>query len=166
MEQRLLYPSLILIYSGIDAVAALSAPAEKFSVESRFTSWVDRYLLSIKSLRARSIDLYAARCGLLHTLTSDAALIDKGRAVAVSYTWGNADPEILQGMIDRTIPGRTVAVRVRDLAAGFRLGMIRTIEDASVDDISRTRMGQHATRLFAQRPSNPQEWRQSPGNVV
>lgn len=166
MEQRLLYPSLVLIYSSIDAVAALAGPAEKISVEARFTRWLDRYLLPIKPMRARSIDLYAARCGLLHTLTSDADLVAKDRAVAISYAWGNADPEILQDVIDRTVPGQTVAVHVSDLAVGFRFGTLSTFEDAASDAELKDRIEQGATRFFAHLPSDPLKWKQASSRSV
>lgn len=70
IEKNLTLPSLILIYSAIDTAGWLDSD-ERDATRRSFTDWVDRYLLSVRPLRCSSMDLYAARCGVFHTLTAD-----------------------------------------------------------------------------------------------
>ena len=38
------------------------------------------------------LDLYAARCGVLHTYTMDSRLSTEGKAKRILYAWGNDWP--------------------------------------------------------------------------
>jgi hypothetical protein len=154
VERKLQFPTLSLIYSGIDAVAWLGGRDDETQVGPRFTSWVDRYVLPEVPLRARAIDLYAARCGILHTLTADADLITKGKAIPVCYAWGSADDTVLQGAIDTKMRGKAVAVHIDRLARGFRLGTLAMFTAADSDAALADRITRRAPRFFAQLPSD------------
>src|SRR5688572_11684441 len=83
-------PALILTYSGMDAMGWMLAEDTTTRVRDRFTIWVDRYALpTVPSIRCTSTELYAARCGILHTFTADSALTGRG-VRKVIYAWGNA----------------------------------------------------------------------------
>jgi len=47
-------PSLILVYSGIDAMGWLASP-EQYATENTFTTWVDRWLLPASPLPCTSL---------------------------------------------------------------------------------------------------------------
>jgi len=65
-------PTLILLYSGIDAMAWLDRPLNQPDVHpDDFIEWIDKYLLPTSDLPCNSADLYGARCGLLHSHTGD-----------------------------------------------------------------------------------------------
>jgi hypothetical protein len=85
MEKGLQRPTLVLLYSAIDVAAWLSNDDPNAGVGKRFMGWVDRYLLKAKPLHCTAADLYSARCGLVHTLTSDSDMSDKRKARRV---WG------------------------------------------------------------------------------
>src|SRR5260370_42157695 len=68
-DQKLVLPAMMLFYSAVDSVAALEAPSERSSQQG-FRGWVDQYLLKSKPLSCNSLDLWAARCGILHTLSA------------------------------------------------------------------------------------------------
>ena len=60
--------AMILVYSGIDAFAWLNRPGNIEDVRrTDFEQWVDTYLLPDSGLNCSSSDLYAARCGLVHS---------------------------------------------------------------------------------------------------
>ena len=64
--------ALTLLYSGIDTLGFLAAsPAKNNATEETFKDWCNQYLLarlkSVDSETLTSLDLYAARCGMLHT---------------------------------------------------------------------------------------------------
>ena len=75
-------PALILIYATIDIVASLQR-REGEGTRSSFVRWVESYLTPAAELDCSGIDLYAARCGILHTLTAEADLVHKGEAKRV-----------------------------------------------------------------------------------
>jgi hypothetical protein len=87
-----LLPCLTLLYSGIDVMASLDAlPSE--SNQASFVRWVDRYL-SIND--CTPLDIYAARCGIVHTFAADSRLARDGRAKKIAYAWGTAKVEKLK----------------------------------------------------------------------
>lgn len=69
--------ALALFFVCIDTMAFLSMPADKTKQgRSEFIAWVDRYLKADPSqeYQYRGIDVYAARCGLLHAFSAEADL--------------------------------------------------------------------------------------------
>jgi len=95
MEHRLWEPTLILLYSGIDAMAWLDREVDKSDVTARdFISWCDRYLLDPADEQLRSEDLYAARCGLLHSHTGESRRHREGKAVKLFYSRSMPEGEV------------------------------------------------------------------------
>lgn len=133
LEARLELPSLILIYSGIDIAGWLDAEREDEPVSQSFARWVNRYLLTAKPFKCTAVDLYAARCGLVHTLTPEAKLVEQKKARYLGYAWGNATAAALQQATDPT-ETRMVAVHVNELFEAFQLGLTSFIEDVCKDD--------------------------------
>ena len=80
---RLGTPSLILLYSAIDIAGWLNSEHRK--VQDRFTEWVDKYLLPNSSLKCTALDLYGARCGLVHSYSSDSDLSRSGKVTPIGY---------------------------------------------------------------------------------
>jgi hypothetical protein len=69
--------ALAMIYVGIDTMALLSCPVGQDSqTRSDFIGWVDRYLKAdpASEYEYEGIDVYAARCAVLHSYGSVAAL--------------------------------------------------------------------------------------------
>lgn len=129
IEKNLTHSALILIYSAIDTAGWLDSTEESASKRS-FISWVDAYLLKAKPLACTSVDLYAARCGLLHTFTPDSKLRSKGKARYINYAWGPASVEKLQRAIDLAKDSdNNVAVHVNDLYEAWRLGVLNFCEE-------------------------------------
>lgn len=72
LEHNLWEPALILIYSGIDAMAWLDRPRDRDDVTpDDFINWVNKYLLPESALECTAEDMYGARCGLLHSHTAE-----------------------------------------------------------------------------------------------
>jgi hypothetical protein len=81
---------LVLLYSGIDTLGLLNAPAEKsYADRTTFTDWCETYLLArLKSVDGQPltpVDLYGARCGILHTSTAVSSLGQTGQAREIHY---------------------------------------------------------------------------------
>jgi hypothetical protein len=121
IENKLILPSLILIYSGIDIFSWVAYG--EIGVRNRFTKWIDNHMYKVKKLSPDPVDLYAARCAILHTLTPDSDLSKEKKAVTINYAWGNAKVSELEKSIEALMPGEIKCVHLDDLYESFRLGV-------------------------------------------
>jgi len=116
LNNRRITPALILLHSALDTVGWLDS-SERFATRRSFCDWADMYLLTSGEFDCTAIDLYAARCGLLHTLSPDSTLADDGRARQICWAWGDARLEDLRVGIKETEKEDVyVAVHVNDLS--------------------------------------------------
>lgn len=133
VKQNYVLPSLCLIYCGIDAAAWVAFG--DISVKKRFCDFVSTYMYKEKELAPEPIDLYAARCAVLHTMTPDSGLSYKNQAVPLNYAWGTASLEELKKSTEEIRPGEMSYVHLSDLAQSFKLGLARFAEnDANKQD--------------------------------
>lgn len=134
LDQRLWEPALILLYSNIDALAWLGCPEGRSDVtRADFIAWVSAYMLPIEGSDCTAEDLYAARCGLLHTHTADSRLNRNRLARRVYY--------------HRVVQGRTLGVlqiRMQDtlwpvcidvdlMVAAFQRAVVAFARDVAAD---------------------------------
>ena len=100
-------PTLILVYSGIDAMAWLDRPDGQADVTSTdFCAWSNNYLLAPNQVLT-SEDLYGARCGLLHSHTGESRKHRELKIKKVFYHRKQGDDEyaIIQlGMNEKFLP--------------------------------------------------------------
>jgi hypothetical protein len=150
IDKKLSGPALILIYSAIDTVGWLDSPDE-YANKTSFIKWVEAYLLKVKSLECTALDLYAARCGLLHTFSPDSRLTSKGKARRIYYAWGKASVQHLQRTIDlMEKSNELVAVHVNGLYEGWRLGVLKFIEELEKDRERKLQVFEKATKFFSE----------------
>jgi hypothetical protein len=149
LEKTLTAPALILLYSGIDTTGWLDSP-DRDATRDSFLKWVENYLLKAKPLACTALELYAARCGLLHTMTSDSHLSFSGKARRTCYAWGTASAQNMQRTIDLT--GKSaeyVAVHVNELFEGWRLGLVAFSNELDTDPTRRVRVQTKAGQFFS-----------------
>jgi len=82
----LLSAALTFAYVCIDTMSYLSLPSEKSQQDrSDFMAWVDTYLKGdpSQSYEYRGLDVYAARCAVLHAFSAEAELHRKDPGVRV-----------------------------------------------------------------------------------
>ena len=143
LDKRRILPCLALLYTGIDVVASLERGQHE-GTKASFTRWVEAYLLKARSLRCTALELYAARCGIIHSFTADSDLFQKGKVRQIHYAWGNAKAGDLQDVGRLIGRHQYVAVHVRDLIDAFRHGLA-----AYVEDVRRDPRRQHAVEKRA-----------------
>jgi hypothetical protein len=131
IDQKLLMPALILIYTLIDTLAWAASSDKKAPVRRRFEAWVTEWVGT--RLPCSATELYAARCGILHTLTSKADLTTFGNVREVAYAWGTAKSEDLQATIDHMGKTKVVAVHVNELFQAVREAMADILEKGESD---------------------------------
>jgi hypothetical protein len=127
LAQRRLLPALILLYSAIDIIAGLERP-EGQSTKSSFVSWVETHMLRDNALDCTALELYAARCGLLHSYSADSALSQSKQARKVLYAWGTADVDHLKQAAHILGQDDCVALHVSDFVKAFRKGLADYVE--------------------------------------
>jgi hypothetical protein len=155
LEKHLRMPALVLIYCGIDVLANLSRPAQNAEVtRSDFVNWAERYMECEKSLGLSGLDLYAARCGILHTYTMDSRLSAMGRARRVIYAWGDRNPDEPMKLL-RLLNLPEVMVKIETLFSAFVLG-IEAFGKALDDDPNLEALVQtRGRKLFTDQPTFP-----------
>lgn len=146
LEKRRIVPCLALLYVGIDVIASLEAPGGEATRHS-FIRWVDSYLFKARHLPCTALELYAARCGILHTFTSRSKLSKAGKVREIVYAWGNSKAEDLQKAAE--LIGRPyVAVQVRELVDGFRNGLATYLDEIDKDSARQSAVAQRAGAWF------------------
>jgi len=120
-SEKLLEPSLILLYSAIDIFGSLETENGIASRKS-FEDWVIRYLDLVK-LQCTASDIYGARCGLIHTLRPDSGYSTKGNARLLGYAWGTKRVEDLREASIKMKSTRYAFVQIEDLHAAVREGL-------------------------------------------
>ena len=86
IEKELYGHALVLMYSTIDTCGLLDAPPQQStSTGDSFKKWVVKYVLKDPSLEFNEIDLWGARCSMLHTFTSESNLSKEGKARELIY---------------------------------------------------------------------------------
>src|ERR1700736_5152787 len=86
---------LTLLYLTIDNLASLEKRATEGTRHS-FVRWVDTYMLPNDALQFSALDLYAARCGIIHSFSAESDLSRKGQAKKIVYAWGTASVDSLR----------------------------------------------------------------------
>jgi hypothetical protein len=150
-------PALILIYSSIDFLAWLNRPSTRPDVvRSDFISWVDKYLLPNSHLRCSSLDLYAARCGILHSYTAESKLSREGKAKQICYAWGSAEVKRLENRIKQAkLDSKAIAVHIEELFNALRFGFVNFISSLDADPDHAKLVYERARRkLFTNIPCN------------
>jgi hypothetical protein len=129
-------PSLMLLYATIDIMAWLNRDRNHENVKrDDFIKWTETYLLPNSQLQCTAIDLYAARCSLIHSYSAESGLSREGRASEIFYAWGTADAQYLQELIDRVGSRDAKAVQVEELITALKKGIEQFISRVRNDQL-------------------------------
>lgn len=139
--------TLILAYTAIDAMAYLTMAADKTkATRADFVAWADKYLRfrdakAERTLTLPGLELYAARCALVHTYGTEADLHKDG---TVQRQIGYAD-EMLPEIAQKEDVPNLVIVSVRGLLDALHDGIAATLKDFASNEEQRKLA---ATRLY------------------
>jgi len=142
-------PALILMYSTIDTLGWLGAKEGANSDRERFCAWVDEWLLPSSLLNCDSVDLYAARCSILHSMTGTSRLSRSKKAKRIVYAFGARDKEEVAEAVGNH-PGEDFAViHVDELAQLLKLQSAAFIKKAYEDQETRDEFISKASIFYA-----------------
>jgi hypothetical protein len=139
LQKKHILPALVLLYAGIDIVASLECQLSD-GTKASFVRWVERYLLPAKPMGCTALELYSARCAILHTYTADSDLSKRGQARKVYYAWGTASSGSLQESARRLDKTDVVALHVDDIRDAFCSGTAAWLSEVVKDPIRRRKV--------------------------
>jgi hypothetical protein len=126
---------LILLFSCIDSMAWLwRDPAHPDVTGSDFMGWVDRYMLPSKYLGTNAVDLYGARCGLLHSMTGESKKHRQQNARKLFYTRRIDDQERVLIQLRMNEPQMPIFVNVDALHAALCDALNKFVQELDSDD--------------------------------
>jgi hypothetical protein len=136
-----------LIYSAIDIVASLERSGNE-GTRKTFVHWVSRYLPHDERLRCTPTELWAARCGVIHTLSADSDLSRRGKARRVEYAYGAASADELQGVLPM-VGVKDVAIHVDTFLELARDGVAHFFSEVKTDPDRLRRVSGNAARCLS-----------------
>lgn len=129
--------SLIVFYSTIDAFGLLVAEIGTVSASQRtFKEWVRNYLVPSGSQDFNEDDMWGARCGVLHTFTSESDLSRSNKVRQIQYVSEGTGTPIFEAMklAARDVDGGDVHVLVdlKELYVSFGEALARSLDELVV----------------------------------
>jgi hypothetical protein len=130
IDQGCLPSAVILIYAGMDTMAYLGMPAAREDVQREdFVVWAERYVTFPCVEQLSGLDLYGARCAMLHTHSITARLTREGKCRKLGYA-DTCSPEVA---FSPEIAKDFALVSIRGLADAFFKGVDRFLVDVFAD---------------------------------
>lgn len=145
-EAKFTMAAVALTYIGIDMVSFLSLPKGKTkTTRGDFINWVDMHMKGHpeQPYQYRGKDLYAARCGLLHSFGIEAEMQKKDPDILlVAYHNGG------KHMFKKEIHPRLVLLGSASLVNDFVAGVEQFLKEAEKNTASRQRIWERLTKLY------------------
>jgi hypothetical protein len=145
-DHNLTIYSLILLYSTIDIMGYIVS--EEKASGTRFKYFIDEFMSDALPNDITSVDLWGARCALLHTGTPESDLSKKGNARQILYSSGSAPIEILNQVICASEkPDKYIGISFEELLDAFICGIEEVYKiinkDTSFASMCLTKMETH-----------------------
>lgn len=109
---------LVLLYSFIDSAGLLDAPSTQIKATGEsFKNWVKKYMLGDPRVNFNEVDLWSARCAVLHTFTSQSDISNSGQARELQYYSGPKDSPQAQAFVVAAASidgGKHIPVHIED----------------------------------------------------
>ncbi len=126
-QNRLYGHVLVLIHSTIDTAGLLDAPPTQVSATgTSYQAWTKKYLLPDGDFEFDETDLWASRCAVLHTFTSESDLSRGDKAGQLQFYSGDKDVPAARHFQDftRTVEGgKHVPVHWQEFCDAFFFGL-------------------------------------------
>jgi hypothetical protein len=148
-EQKLISPCLVLIYTTLDTLGFV---ATGLTSKKGFVAWVEQYLLPHLQAKCSAIDLYAARCGVLHASSSDSDLQTQGKAVGILYAWDDAKPEDLLRSLSLLGSEKYHVIHIMDLMIACAKAIDSFLDQLEKDPKLTTSINARASRCLGPLP--------------
>lgn len=147
LDTQCLMSAVTLIFASIDALAALSRPPTLAETTGAvFQAWITRFL-PMGALACTELELWGARCGVLHTYRPEAGVV-RGAVRPLYYQW-RAGPA---AGAERTLPPVHHVIVVEDLYLALRHAADAYMEAIAQDPVLAASLQAHLPNLLHYRP--------------
>jgi hypothetical protein len=137
-------PCLVLIYSGIDSIAALESG---IATKDGFKAWVAKYLFTTSWSPCTPDDLYGARCGILHMFSANSDLSRAKIVRPIWYAYRDHKADDLKLFLDTM--GKSIAtIQLEALLERFLHGLATFMEDVRTDQTLEQKVRASAKQLL------------------
>jgi hypothetical protein len=134
IERKLLLPSLVLIFTGIDISGWLDCKDDYPKPGKSFQNWVDNYLIKTSLLNCTALELWASRCGLLHTFTSESQIGNKLKVRKIIFAWGTASTTKIDNLKDKSgLSDGFTTIHIEVLFNAYKQGLNLFMESIAKD---------------------------------
>lgn len=144
--------ALVLIYSLMDTFAWAAAGRLETNTRTRFENWLTRFVYPTNPLPCTPTELYAGRCGILHTLTPEADLHKRGTLRQIAYAWGNAKIETFDSTSELIGADKFVGLHLDQLLGAVCEGVSNTFVASATDVQLKKNLDDAASRHFSHIP--------------
>lgn len=144
-DKGILAGSVILALSAIDAMAFLASPIKQRNVtRDDYINWVQKYMKtdSSQSYQYIGIDVYGARCGIIHRYGAESDLSDKGKCRVFVYS--NGSEHIYNPAINKDM----VIISIRRFTYDFFRAVEIFLKDIAQDTNLKARTDKRIMKLF------------------
>jgi hypothetical protein len=146
--------ALTLIYSAVDALAALTRETQEArTTRKEFLDWVSVHLLPELGLELTALDIYGARCGVVHTYAPTSDLSKGGQAKLLVYKWRKGhrpdDPVLAERARSATV------VEIESLIESLDRAVSHFEQQIDADALLRSRVERNIQDLLCYEPWHP-----------
>jgi hypothetical protein len=114
----------------------------------QFIAWADQYIEPTTALGCSAIELYSARCSVLHTYGTESDLSREGKARPIVYEWSAGPP----ANTATSLPAGALVVRVEDLVKAFRDAVKRFLEPADSNPTLKSLIEENLHTMLCYKP--------------
>lgn len=126
-EKKLFGQMLVIIYSAIDTFGFIDSElSNDKATGDTFQNWVQKYILNSNVLNVTKSDLWAARCSVLHTHTSESDWSKNNKAKEIQYFLGNRTNPMIKIFLETTPKieeGKHMAIIIEEFVTEFCKGI-------------------------------------------
>ena len=144
-------PALVMLYTAVDILGSLLRPESEPDTNGEyFKKWVEDYMIALSQVAFTSEELWAARCGLLHTHTASSRLSRQRKVRQLHYfraKGASLPPAMQHAMSEASAHGKQF-VDVDALCALFANAAQRFLVAFQSDAALEKRVLHHSTHLF------------------
>jgi hypothetical protein len=141
-------PAFILLYASIDILSSLGRPMNQRGTNKEvFKDWVTTYMIAAKTFDWNANDVYGARCGILHTYSTESDLSKQGKARPLCFISNTDDKFFFVGQ-KNVSPKSQIRVELDEFLKAFSDG-VQHFEAAMQHDAVLTNMVLHHSKSLA-----------------
>lgn len=149
IDHKLSAQAAALVYMGIDHLAYLSISMQDNVTRSDFCAFVEIFFDPEKILGCDPLDLYGARCGILHNYSAESSLFRKGKVKQITYARGTAKAELANAYVVGSEWDYLHCIQIEQLLECYANSLTRVVERAANDPEFERRLNERGRAVLS-----------------